>query len=36
MLSTIFLFVLDVEKSRIECEEFVEAEARRGVFSTKK
>jgi len=36
MLSTIFLFVLDVEKSRIECEVFVAAEARRGVFSTKK
>jgi len=34
--STIFLFMLDVEKSRIECEEFVAAEARRGVFSTNK
>jgi hypothetical protein len=33
MFGTVFLFMLDVEKSRIECEEFVAAEARHGVFS---
>jgi len=36
MFSTVFLFMLDVEKSRIECEEFVIAEARHGVFSENK
>ncbi|KAF8485995.1 MFS general substrate transporter, partial [Russula ochroleuca] len=32
-LSTIFLFMLDVEKSRVECEEFVAAEVGHDVFS---
>jgi len=32
--STVFLFMLDVEKSRIECEEFVAAEVRHDVFGT--
>jgi len=36
MFSTVFFFMLDVEKSWIECEEFVAAEARHGVFSTNK
>ncbi|CAL1717105.1 unnamed protein product [Somion occarium] len=31
-LSTIFLYFVDVKKSRIECEEFVAAEARRKAF----
>ncbi|KAI9439823.1 MFS general substrate transporter [Lactarius indigo] len=33
LFSTIFLFMVDVKKSRIECEEFVEAEATRHAFS---
>jgi len=32
--STVFLAMLDVEKSRVECEEFVVAEASHDVFST--
>ncbi|KAF9234219.1 MFS general substrate transporter [Melanogaster broomeanus] len=32
MFSTIFLYLVDVNKSRIECEEFVEAEANREAF----
>lgn len=32
--STIFLWFVDVPKSRIECEEFVAAEAKRAVFET--
>ncbi|KAH0832897.1 MFS general substrate transporter [Lanmaoa asiatica] len=31
-LSTIFLYMVDVKKSRAECEEFVEAEATRNAF----
>jgi len=31
--STVFLYFLDVKKSRAECEEFVEAEAKRKAFS---
>ncbi|KAH9064003.1 autophagy-related protein 22-like protein [Lactarius vividus] len=34
LFSTIFLFMVDVKKSRIECEEFVEAEATRDAFAT--
>jgi len=30
--STIFLYLVDMKKSRIECEEFIEAEMRRNVF----
>ncbi|KAH9168848.1 MFS general substrate transporter [Lactarius sanguifluus] len=33
LFSTIFLFMVDVKKSRIECEEFVEAEATRDAFA---
>lgn len=36
VFSTVFIFMLDVEKSRIECDEFVAAEARHGVFNTNK
>ena len=32
-VSTILLFFLDMKKSRQECEEFVEAEARREAFA---
>ena len=32
-LSTVFLFMVDVEKSRVECEEFVAAEVSRDAFS---
>ena len=32
-LSTVFLFMVDVDKSRVECEEFVAAEVRHDVFS---
>jgi len=31
-ISTIFLYLVDVKKSRVECEEFVEAEANREAF----
>jgi hypothetical protein len=31
--STIFLFMVDVDKSRVECEEFVAAEVKHDVFS---
>lgn len=31
-LSTVFLFLVDVEKSRIECEEFVAAEVGHDAF----
>ncbi|KAI9463268.1 MFS general substrate transporter [Lactarius psammicola] len=34
LFSTIFLFMVDVKKSRIECEEFVAAEATRNAFAT--
>lgn len=30
--STIFLYLVDMKKSRIECEEFIEAEMRRNAF----
>lgn len=30
--STIFLYLVDVKKSRVECEEFVRAEAERAAF----
>lgn len=30
--STIFLYMVDVKKSRVECEEFVKAEARQNAF----
>lgn len=30
--STIFLYMVDVKKSRIECDEFVIAEASRNAF----
>lgn len=33
LFSTIFLFMVDVKKSRIECEEFVAAEASRHAFA---
>jgi len=33
LFSTIFLFMVDVKKSRIECEEFVAAEASREAFA---
>ncbi|KAI8980030.1 MFS general substrate transporter [Trametes punicea] len=32
-LSTVFLYLVDVEKSRKECEEFVQAEAKREAFA---
>ncbi len=32
-LSTVFLYLVDVEKSRKECEEFVLAEAKRDAFA---
>ena len=32
VFSTIFLYMVDVEKSRVECEEFVKAEAKRKAF----
>jgi len=32
-LSTVFLFMVDVEKSRVECEEFIAAEVGHDVFS---
>ena len=31
--STVFIFMVDVEKSRVECEEFVAAEIRHDVFN---
>jgi hypothetical protein len=31
-ISTIFLYLVDVKKSRVECDEFVEAEANREAF----
>jgi len=31
-VSTIFLYLVDVKKSRVECEEFVRAEAERAAF----
>jgi hypothetical protein len=31
-LSTVFLFLVDVEKSRVECEEFVAAEVGHDAF----
>ena len=31
--STIFLFMVDMEKSRVECEEFVAAEAEHQAFT---
>ncbi|KAF8627990.1 hypothetical protein AX15_004117 [Amanita polypyramis BW_CC] len=34
MFSTIFLWLLDPAKSRVECEEFVEAESKRKAFET--
>ena len=34
MLSTILLYMVDVEKSRKECQEFIAAEAKRELFST--
>ncbi|KAF8271174.1 autophagy-related protein 22-like protein [Lactarius quietus] len=33
LFSTVFLFMVDVKKSRIECEEFVAAEASRDAFT---
>ncbi|KAF9223902.1 MFS general substrate transporter [Gyrodon lividus] len=35
MFSTIFLYFVDIKKSRVECEEFVEAEASRQAFGEK-
>ena len=32
-VSTVFLFMVDVDKSRVECEEFVAAEVRHDAFS---
>lgn len=32
--STIFLFMVDMKKSRIECDEFIAAEAKREAFAT--
>lgn len=32
--STIFLFMVDMKKSRAECEEFIAAEAKREAFAT--
>ena len=32
--STVFLWMVDVQKSRVECEEFVLAEAKREAFDT--
>ncbi|KAG8213464.1 hypothetical protein J3R82DRAFT_11982 [Butyriboletus roseoflavus] len=32
MFSTIFLYMVDVKKSRIECDEFVMAEATQNAF----
>ncbi|KII85097.1 hypothetical protein PLICRDRAFT_145783 [Plicaturopsis crispa FD-325 SS-3] len=32
VVSTVFLYLVDVPKSRIECEEFIEGEARRKAF----
>lgn len=34
VLSTIFLVLVDVDKSRVECEEFIRAEAERKAFET--
>jgi hypothetical protein len=34
VVSTIFLWMVDVEKSRIECEEFILAEKKREAFET--
>ena len=32
-LSTVFLYLVDVQKSRKECEEFIVAEAKREAFA---
>jgi hypothetical protein len=34
VVSTFFLWMMDVDKSRIECEEFVLAEEKRKAFET--